>query len=542
VPGTAARIARDDIEQRIADALGGGSLLVVAGAGFGKTTAIEAAVQRSGLTAAWVRCAEGDNDGTLMARVLGALRRAMPGAVDVLGERLVVPGQRVDPRALAPEVSGALAELLVEPLVLVLDDAEHAGPDAGACALLAELLAADGPIRVAVVTRTELPVHAARLEAAGRLTIIGPADLVFDARDCAELLRARRGAEPAAAEVDALLEATEGWPLGVATAALAGGAGLDGRAPAADGRAFAFLAEEVLDHLPVELTGRLEESALPAELDAVTLGALELPDGFVAEVRERGLFLGSAGAAAGAARYHPLFRALLLRRGEERRDSERRAALHARLAGALQAAGRPADSVEHWFAAGRSADAAGAIAAAGAVLTRTAPERVLAWLAQLPEADRRRPELALLEGATVSAGGNEPARAIALLRAAVAGFEAAGDAGGTWLARFVLADALIWSGVPQDVIALADDFEAPDAADLPTAPATALMATVALAQLGRIAEAQALAERVFTHPHGGSGLRAARGRASSCTCPPAGSTTRSQRSTTTCATSRARTR
>ncbi len=502
MPGTAARIARDALEQRLADAMGRASLLVVAGAGFGKTTALEAAVQRSGLTGAWVRCAEGDDAGTLMTRILAALERAMPGAVDVLGERLVVPGQRVDPRALAAQVSGGLAELLVEPLVLVLDDAENVRASPAACALVAELLAADGAIRVAVATRTELPVRAARLEAAGRLTVIGAADLVLDARECSELLHARRGSEPQPDEVDAVLEATEGWALGVAAAAIAGGAALDGRALAADGRAFAFLAEEVLDMLPGELTGRLEDSALPAELDALTLGALELPDGFVAEVRERGLFLGTAGAAPGAVRYHPLFRALLLRRGEQRGEPARRAALQARLASALQEAGRPADAIEHWFAADEPARAAGAIAAAGATLTRTAPERVLGWLARLPESERARPELALLEGSTVNAAGTEPTRAIALLRAAVDGFAARRDAALEWLARFLLVDALIWSGSPESVIALADGFDGPAATGLATAPATALVAAVALAQLGRIAEAQALAVRVFAHPEG----------------------------------------
>ena len=500
MPGTAARIARDALEQRLADALGRASLLVVAGAGFGKTTALEAAVQRSGLTGAWVRCAEGDDAGTLMTRILAALEHAMPGAVDVLGERLVMPGQRVDPRALAAQVSGGLAELLVEPLVLVLDDAENVRTSPAACALVAELLAADGAIRVAVATRTELPVRAARLEAAGRLTVVATADLVFDARECAELLHARRGSEPHPDEVDAVLEATEGWALGVAAAAIAGGAALDGRALAADGRAFSFLAEEVLDMLPAELTEHLEQSALPAELDALTLGALELPDGFVAEVRDRGLFLGTAGAAPGAMRYHPLFRALLLRRGEERGDG--RAALHARLAAALQQAGRPADAIEHWFAAGEPAQAAGAIAAAGATLTRTAPERVLGWLARLPDSERARPELALLEGSTVNAAGTEPTRAIALLRAAVDGFAARKDAALEWLARFLLVDALIWSGSPESVISLAEGFDEPAAAGLPTAPATALVAAVALAQLGRIVEAQALAARVFAHPDG----------------------------------------
>jgi ATP/maltotriose-dependent transcriptional regulator MalT len=49
VPGTAARIAREGLEQRLADAMGRAGVLVVAGDGFGKTTALEAAVQRTSL-------------------------------------------------------------------------------------------------------------------------------------------------------------------------------------------------------------------------------------------------------------------------------------------------------------------------------------------------------------------------------------------------------------------------------------------------------------------------------------------------------------
>ena len=483
--------------------MGRASLLVVAGAGFGKTTALEAAVQRSGLTGAWVRCAEGDDAGTLMTRILAALERAMPGAVDVLGERLVVPGQRVDPRALAAQVSGGLAELLVEPLVLVLDDAENVRASPAACALVAELLAADGAIRVAVATRTELPVRAARLEAAGRLTVIGAADLVFDARECAELLHARRGSEPQPDEVDAVLEATEGWALGVAAAAIAGGAALDGRAlgrrrarlrlPGRGGPRHAARASS----RAAWRTPRCRPSSTPSRSAPSSSPTASWPR--------------CASAVCSWARPGPRparcattrsSAPLLLRRGEQRGEPARRAALHARLAAALQEAGRPADAIEHWFAADEPAQAAGAIAAAGATLTRTAPERVLGWLARLPESERARPELALLEGSTVNAAGTEPTRAIALLRAAVDGFAARKDAALEWLARFLLVDALIWSGSPESVIALADGFDEPAAAGLPTAPATALVAAVALAQLGRIVEAQALAVRVFAHPDG----------------------------------------
>ena len=117
--------------------------------------------------------------------------------------------------------------------------------------------------------------------------------------------------------------------------------------------------------------------------------------------------------------------------------------------------------------------------------------------------ERARPELALLEGSTVNAARHRARRARSRCCAPRwTGFAARKDAALEWLARFLLVDALIWSGSPESVIALADGFDGPAAAGLPTAPATALVAAVALAQLGRIAEAQALAARVFAHPDG----------------------------------------
>ena len=483
-------------------ALGQASVLVVAGAGFGKTTALEAAVQRSGLTGAWVRCAEGEDAGTLVTRILGALERAMPGAVDVLGERLVIPGQRVDPRALAAQVTDGLAELLVEPLVLVLDDAEHVRASPAACALVAELLAADGAVRVAVATRTELPVHAPRLEAAGRLTVVGPAQLVFDARECAELLQARRGSEPSARRGRRDPRGDRGLA--------AGRRGRRRRRPGARRPR----ARRRRPRLRVPGRGGARHAARPGSRPASRTprcrsSSTRSPSAPSSSPTASWPRCASAGCSSARPVRLPA-RCAITRSSapccyaaaRSAARAPRRAARHASLAAALQEAGRPADAIEHWFAADEPAHAAGAIAAAGATLTRTAPERVLGWLAQLPAGERTRPELALLEGSTVNAAGTEPTRAIALLRAAVAGFAERGDAGGEWLARFLLADALIWSGAPEQVFALAEGFDAPSAADLATAAATALVAAVALAQLGRIADANALADRVFVHRHG----------------------------------------
>src|SRR5262245_20300621 len=277
VPRTAARVVREEhpqearivrpaLEGRLAVALQKGSALIVADAGYGKTMALQGALAHSRLTNVWVRCGESDDAGALMARILAALRRALPGAIDVFEERLLMPGGRIEPDALAAQVAAHLEAVLVEPLALVIDDAEHLRADAGACAVVATLLQEAGALRLAIASRTPLAIRAARLEASGRLTMTGAADLVFDAEESTELLRRRRGSEPAAHEVDAVLDATEGWPLGVAAAALAGVRGLAGPAGATERRAFDFLAQEVLDSLPAGLQDRPEGAALAAQL------------------------------------------------------------------------------------------------------------------------------------------------------------------------------------------------------------------------------------------------------------------------------------
>ena len=52
--------------------------------------ALEDALAYRGGATAWVRCAELDRDpGRLLADLVHALARAVPGAADVLGERLI---------------------------------------------------------------------------------------------------------------------------------------------------------------------------------------------------------------------------------------------------------------------------------------------------------------------------------------------------------------------------------------------------------------------------------------------------------------------
>jgi ATP/maltotriose-dependent transcriptional regulator MalT len=91
-------IERRGVTAQIAAALEHGSLLLVAGAGYGKTTALRQAVGEAGKSVAWVRCGDAGGDaGRLLALLLDAVGIAAPGAADALAEQLAGARQPIDP-------------------------------------------------------------------------------------------------------------------------------------------------------------------------------------------------------------------------------------------------------------------------------------------------------------------------------------------------------------------------------------------------------------------------------------------------------------
>ena len=194
--GRAPVLERPDLRRRILSALDAGSLLLIADAGFGKTTALRDALEHAGLGAAWVRCGDAGGDaGRLFALIIEAIRETVPGAVDVLAERMAATSEAVDPERAAGALGRELARLLVDPLVLCLDDAEALESSQAGLAVAGRLIGGEeGALRLAVATRRPLAVRFARERAAGRVTDLGPAELAFSAGDwrsiCAFLVTA----------------------------------------------------------------------------------------------------------------------------------------------------------------------------------------------------------------------------------------------------------------------------------------------------------------------------------------------------------------
>jgi DNA-binding SARP family transcriptional activator len=495
--GAGTRIARPALAERLNRALDGGSLLLVAGAGSGKTAALEEALAVRNALAVWIRCTPADADaGRLLRRLVHAISETAPGAVDLIAERLAGAQERVDARDVGQELVAELDRLLLDQLVVVLDDAEHLS--GSALPLVDDLLAARSPVlAVALATRTDLPLRVAKLRAGGMLTELGAPELAFSPEECGALLRLRGRPD---AEAARLFSATEGWPLGAALGAryadVPALAGADSRGPLFD-----FLQEEVLDRVDRPLRAALIDSSVPGELDRRCMDALGLPADFPEQAAHAGLAPRPVPDGDGRLAHHPLVREFLLERLPLEREETEVRELNARVATALTASGRSEDAIAHWLAAEAWEEARDAIAVAGPGLLHSAPDTVQAWLDALPDEQRSTAPALLLQGALDWAEGRQ-SEAVERLREAVRLFEEEGDVAGMWLARFALADPLFVTGAMAAVAELADGFDGEAALGAGfTPPAVAAYAAAALSALGRIAECEELARRLHAHPH-----------------------------------------
>jgi ATP/maltotriose-dependent transcriptional regulator MalT/DNA-binding SARP family transcriptional activator len=482
-------VARLELSERLAASLDRGSVILVADAGFGKTTALEQALARRGGPTVWLRTARGDGDpGRLVGRLVDAIRLAVPGVAEDYAERFAGATQPLDAEDQARGLVEDIERLLLEPLVVAIDDAERLD-GTHAVAILDALLDGGGEhLRVGLCSRRPLPLKRARLKATARLTELGPADLAFSPAECAECLRLVRGQEPSGDEVEELFAATEGWPLGVALAAAAGPSSerLPGRGREA---IFEYLAEEVFDGLEPDLQRALVDASIADELDPELERALGLPEAFRAEVEAAGVFVRPAGDSYAL---HPLFRDFLRARLRAEREAAELSDLHLRVGGALASSGRTLEAIEHWLAGGDFDSAAGAIAGHGIALSGTAPELVAGWLDRLPAPLRGQPVLRLLAGRLAMGTGDFDA-AVEHCRAGVSGLEQdQAPEALLWAARLALTDAHI---AALDLEAAAEASAGADRAGPEAGPAAvfcALTHAAVLARLGKPAADRAL--------------------------------------------------
>src|SRR5215475_9129799 len=184
--------------------------------GYGKTTLMAQWADRIGPRAAWLSCDDGDNDPVVLLTALAvALDRIEP--VDpAIFPALASSGA---PISMVPRFVSAVAS--VQPPVTVLLDHAEAVTNKQCLNTIAEFALRLPPgWRLALASRTAVPLPAARLRTLGGIFEVTADDLVMGLPEARSLLEGA-GIDADEASVRDLLRRTEGWPAGLYIAALA---------------------------------------------------------------------------------------------------------------------------------------------------------------------------------------------------------------------------------------------------------------------------------------------------------------------------------
>jgi LuxR family transcriptional regulator, maltose regulon positive regulatory protein len=392
----ASQVARPRLTARL-DALMGVPLAVlIAPAGFGKTTLL-AEWMSTRPAAAFLSLDDGDNDRARFVRhLVAALQQRLPmigAATLALTELAAVP-----PAALLQPLLNELAALH-EPIVLVLDDYHHIQA-LEVHAVLTLLCERTPPqLHLLIASREDPPLPLARLRARGQLVELRAAQLRFQADEVVRFLRETMALGIGDEELATLERRTEGWAAGLQLAALALAEQEDQRGFVA---AFAgtnrfvvdYLSEEILDWLPTHLRHFLLHTAvlerMCGELCDAVLGLVPLPDDsysrlVLADLEQRNLFLVPLDSERRWYRYHHLFADTLRAQLKQGADPRQIAELHQRASAWYEAEGLPREALQHAFAAADYERAARLIAHWGERFIDTGELATLrGWLAALP--------------------------------------------------------------------------------------------------------------------------------------------------------------
>lgn len=406
-------ITRDDLLERLEDALRRPVVLLVAPAGYGKSVLLGQWARRfPARKVAWVALTDLDNDAVHLGRRLAdALGTIDPDLGDAA---------RANLHATTDSLGGDFLEQFTSDLeaagevTLVLEDLERLVSEP----LRAELGLVAGRLppgsHLVLSSRSDPPMALHRLRARDELAELRQDVLAMSAAETARLVQRLAGVELRADQARTLQERTEGWPVGVQLAALSLRSRDDVERFIDD---FSGDDRHVADYLSGELLADLD----PAERDfLVTTSVLDRLSGpacdaltgrrdggtMLEDLERRALFLTPLDGRRDRYRYHTLFRDLLryelrtTRPGEEE-ELHRRAARWCQDRGEITEAAGHLLAAEHWDGVVTLAEDH-----AREYFERGESNTVLSWFQRLPpEQLRHRPDLTLVLASLQIMGG-----------------------------------------------------------------------------------------------------------------------------------------
>lgn len=301
-------------------------ILVLADAGYGKTTLLADFSRRTRLRTLWYRFEEDDRDWTAVL------------------SHLVAAGREHDP-TFAPTTAALLAEIAVggptresvietflrelatvtEPGAVIILDDFHLVDESPDVRLIARELVAHAPERTTVIFSSRRPpsIGLARLRASGEVAELGTDDLRFDATETRQLFTETYGRALDQDVIDDVVKRTEGWAASLQLIQQA----LRDRSPSdirrfirglsgADRELYDYLAEEVVGELPEDVQQFLMRTSIlqsvTPKLASVVSGLDDQGVARLTATAERLTLLSRPPRAGqGPHRYHPLVREFL---------------------------------------------------------------------------------------------------------------------------------------------------------------------------------------------------------------------------------------
>lgn len=354
-------ISRPRLEKALDTFVSSELTLISAPAGGGKTVLLGSwCASRPDSAIAWVSLEPADDDAVrLWTYVATAVDRIRPGLGRMALLRLRTPG--VDLETSVDELLNGISAY-GEPITLALDDIHvlQSAPCLESLEYAVEHLPSNA--RVIATTRADPPIALSRLRGHGQLGELRTRDLAFSVDEARTLLVDAEGLGLDDADLELLVERSEGWAAGLHMAALWLRSVADPKVGvrdfSGDHRQVAdFLTNEVLVSLDDEtrdfllktsILGRFNASLCEAVLDADAAAAkleeLANSNPFVVSLDPRGEWY----------RYHHLF-SDLLRMELRQSDPEAERALHAKASAWCRSQGLVEEAIEHSAAAGHHA-------------------------------------------------------------------------------------------------------------------------------------------------------------------------------------------
>jgi ATP/maltotriose-dependent transcriptional regulator MalT/DNA-binding SARP family transcriptional activator len=440
-------LLRPDLQGLLAEVRLHPITLVVAPAGYGKTTLLSQWMQelsRTGAPVSWLALDSGERDPTMF---LAYLIRAF----QVIGPSLGSEAWRVLSSAANlqrdwPLVAGALCSDLQRRLAtatfLVLDDLQQVTDSAVIGQILGYILRAAPPTLHIVAASRRAPTFAPlpRLRTEGHLLELTQRDLHLSTEEARQIL-ATQDVTLDEEGLALLLARTEGWALSVQLAARAlAGQSTQRRSDflralaGSQEQLLSYLSTEVLADLPVELIEFLRLAALPERFDAALLTEVLKRDDvsyLLGRAQALGLPILPLDERGDLLRFHPLWRETLLRPGVRAPSAEQPAPdsvrgphsaslaqLHRRFGDALEARGDLEEALGHYASAGATDELARALRQrAWPLLQSPRRDTVRGWLEQLP-ATLREDDADLLYMWGYSQIASDPAQALTAIERA----------------------------------------------------------------------------------------------------------------------------